>query len=61
MIIVMAGLEISRASIYQAMTGFRSAANKETAQTPQQQLEKMFPELDSGLIAAILGDYSSLS
>ncbi|KAL8846120.1 MAG: hypothetical protein Q9221_008766 [Calogaya cf. arnoldii] len=38
----------------------RSATNKEPEKSSQEQMEKMFPELDSGLIAAILGDYSSL-
>ncbi|KAL8645134.1 MAG: hypothetical protein Q9226_007437 [Calogaya cf. arnoldii] len=37
-----------------------SASSKETDKSPQEQLEKMFLELDSGLIAAILGDYSTL-
>ncbi|KAL8644691.1 MAG: hypothetical protein Q9226_007638 [Calogaya cf. arnoldii] len=38
----------------------RTASHKETEKSPQEQLEKMFPELDSGLIAAILDDYSTL-
>lgn len=39
---------------------FRSLSRNREAISTQQQLEKMFPQLDAGLIAAILSDYSAL-
>ncbi|KAL8881943.1 MAG: hypothetical protein Q9198_000960 [Flavoplaca austrocitrina] len=38
----------------------RKLSSKGPSMSAQQQLEKTFPQLDSGLIAAILSDYSTL-
>ncbi|KAL9633165.1 MAG: hypothetical protein Q9204_003505 [Flavoplaca sp. TL-2023a] len=41
-------------------TTSRKLSSKGPSMNAQQQLEKTFPELDSGLIAAILSDYSTV-